>query len=187
MTEFVEEIDQQSMVEKKEADSPNEISDEVLENKFQLVRLRPSSLERISHILQEAGYKAKISGDENFRFILSGADGWNFKITFHDDAPAGSDVRHLSFQFSSGWSIQVDELTKISEAANAFNRQYRYAKAFVGGDEGYVYTEVEMSHFCFDGVSDEAFISYLELFFYLRRTYVDLCKAMRREHPAEAE
>jgi hypothetical protein len=99
---FTEEIDQQVVVEKKEADSQNDISDEVLENKFQLVRLRPSSLERIAHILQDAGYKAKISGDENFRFIISGADGWNFKITFHDDAPAGIETRQVSFQFSSG-------------------------------------------------------------------------------------
>lgn len=181
MTVFTEEIDQQVVVEKKEADSQNDISDEVLENKFQLVRLRPSSLERIAHILQDAGYKAKISGDENFRFIISGTDGWNFKITFHDDAPAGIETRQVSFQFSSGWTIQAEDLVKISEAANAFNRQYRYAKAFVGGNEGYAYTEVEMSHFCYDGVSDDAFISYLELFFYLRRTYVDLCKTIRSQ------
>ena len=181
MTVLTEETVQQSIAEKKEADSSSEISDEVLENKFQLVRLRPSSLERIAHILQEAGYKAKISGDESFRFILSGADGWNFKITFHDDAPAGTEIRQESFQFSSGWTIQVEDLVKISEAANTFNRQYRYAKAFVGGNEGYVYTEVEMSHFCYDGVSDDAFISYLELFFYLRRSYVDLCKAVRSQ------
>ena len=185
MTDVNAIIDHENEIDKTPTISTEMVSDEVLENKFHLVRLKPSSIERIANILQETGCKAKISGNDHFKFIMSGSDGWNFKITFHDDAPAGADIRHESFQFSSGWSIQVEELAKISEAANAFNRQYRYAKAFVGGDEGYVYTEVEMSHFCYDGVSDEAFISFLELFFYLRRTYVDLCKAVRSARPAE--
>ena len=160
------------------------VSDQELENKYQLVRIKPCSIERISSILQDAGYKAKIEGKDNRRYIMSGAEGWNFKITFYDDAPSGSESNHTSFQFSSGWSIQPDDHVKISEAANAFNRQYRYAKAFLGGEEGYVYTELEMSHYCFDGVSDEAFISFLDLFLGLRRWYVDLCKSMRSENLA---
>ena len=158
------------------------VSDQELENKYQLVRIKPCSIERISSILQDAGYKAKIEGKDNRRYIMSGAEGWNFKITFYDDAPSGSESNHTSFQFSSGWSIQPDDHVKISEAANAFNRQYRYAKAFLGGEEGYVYTELEMSHYCFDGVSDEAFISFLDLFLGLRRWYVDLCKSTRSEN-----
>ena len=162
------------------------VSDQELENKYQLVRIKPCSIERISSILQDAGYKAKIEGKDNRRYIMSGAEGWNFKITFYDDAPSGSESNHTSFQFSSGWSIQPDDHVKISEAANAFNRQYRYAKAFVGGEEGYVYTELEMSHYCFDGISDEAFISFLDLFLGLRRWYVDLCKATRSESQVTA-
>ena len=158
------------------------VSDQELENKYHLVRMKPCSVDRIASILQDAGYKAKIEGKDNRRYIMSGAEGWNFKITFYDDAPSGSESNHTSFQFSSGWTIQPDDHVKISEAANAFNRQYRYAKAFLGGEEGYVYTELEMSHYCFDGVSDEAFISFLDLFLGLRRWYVDLCKSTRSEN-----
>jgi hypothetical protein len=164
----------------------SDITDNVLESTFGLVRLQLCSIDRISLILQDAGYKAKIEGKDNRRYIMSGAEGWSFKITFYNDAPSGSDTNHASFQLSAGWSIQLDDLVKISEAANAFNRQYRYAKAFVGGEEGYVYTELEMSHYCFDGISDEAFISFLDLFLGLRRWYVDLCKATRSESPATA-
>lgn len=157
------------------------IPKEMCEEKSQLVPLESSSVVRMSQILQDAGYKAKIEGKDNRKYIMSGAEGWGFKITFYDDAPSGSESNHTSFQFSSGWSIQPEDHVKISEAANAFNRQYRYAKAFVGGEEGYVYTELEMSHYCFDGVSDEAFISFLDLFLGLRRWYVELCKATRSE------
>lgn len=160
------------------------VSDQELENKYHLVRIKPCSIDRISSILQDAGYKAKNEGKDNRRYIISGAEGWNFKITFYDDAPSASGSNHTSFQLSSGWTIQPDDHVKISEAANAFNRQYRYAKAFLGGEEGYVYTELEMSHYCFDGVSDEAFISFLDLFLGLRRCYVDLCKSTRSENLA---
>jgi len=186
MAESAIKIDQEISLTTSEHGVKNPLSDEVLEYKFHLVRIKPCSIDRISQILQDAGYKAKIEGKDNRRYIMSGAEGWNFKITFYYDAPSGSDSNHTSFQFSSGWSIQLEDLVKISEASNAFNRQYRYAKAFVGGEEGYVYTEIEMSHYCFNGVSDEAFISFLDLFLGLRRWYVDLCKATRRESPATA-
>jgi hypothetical protein len=184
MAEAVMNIDQEINLNESEPEAQKILSDDVLENKFHLVRIKPCSVDRISSILQDAGYKAKIEGKDNRRYIMSGAEGWNFKITFYDDAPSGSESNHTSFQFSSGWSIQPDDHVKISEAANAFNRQYRYAKAFLGGEEGYVYTELEMSHYCFDGVSDEAFISFLDLFLGLRRWYVDLCKSMRSENLA---
>ena len=36
------------------------VSDQELEDKFHLVRMKPCSIDRISSILQDAGYKAKI-------------------------------------------------------------------------------------------------------------------------------
>jgi len=139
---------------------------------------KPLTAERTAELLQNAGYRGKIEETSTRVYVESASDGWKFRVYFYDDSPADALSPQLSFMLNSGWSISQDDVEKIQQAANSFNRQCRYAKAYIDGNEEYRFTEIEMSHFILDGITDDCFFGYIDMFLGLRRTYLNLCKEM---------
>lgn len=137
---------------------------------------KPISAERAAELLQNAGYKGKVEETETRVYVESASDGWKFRIYFFDDSPANASTPQLSLMLNSGWGVSKVDAQKMQENANIFNSRCRYAKAYVDGNEEYRYTEIEMSHFIIDGMTDDCFTAFVEMFLGLRRTYLNLCK-----------
>jgi hypothetical protein len=135
--------------------------------------LAPSP-ERMAELLQNAGYKGYVIEDEYRRFVESSAEGWKFRVYFYGEHAKDTGDRFNSFMFTSGWSLQQEDIANALNSANIFNVRFRYLKAYVVSGDDYAYTEAEMSQFCPDGVSDYQFISFLEMFINLRQSYVTI-------------
>jgi len=139
----------------------------------------PISAERVAKLLQDAGYKGNIVETETRTFVESSAEGWKFRVYFFDDRSQSTDYP-ASFMLSSGWSIDSKDADATFKAANIFNTQFRYLKAYVVVDEEYAYTEAEMSQFCPDGISNDGFNAFLDMFINLRQSYVSICRELRK-------
>lgn len=141
---------------------------------------QPISAERIADLLQAGGYKGSIVETETRRYVESSAEGWKFRVYFFDDGAAKNSHTPTSLMLSAGWGLDQSDIDIISRAANTFNMKFRYLKAYVVNDEEYAYTEAEMSQFCPDGLSDDEFNAFLDMFINLRQSYVSICGEMRK-------
>lgn len=140
----------------------------------------PVSPERIAQLLQVGGYKGQIIERDNGSFIESSAEGWKFRVIFFYDRSSNSNPHPTSLMLTAGWALDHDDTEIITKAANIFNMKFRYLKAYVVSDEEYTYTEAEMSHYCPNGMSDDDFNAYLDLFINLRQSYVSICREVRK-------
>lgn len=84
------------------------------------------ALSKISEILKDEGYRAKLSSDGSF--ITSGVGGMKISIYAYEND---------SIQLVCG--VNLDDNSEFGvEQANAYNRRYRYAKVYIDSDSDVV-------------------------------------------------
>lgn len=140
----------------------------------------PVTPARIAQLLQAGGYKGQIIERDNGSCIESSAEGWKFRVIFYYDHSSDTNPHPTSLMLTAGWALDPDDAAIITKAANIFNMRFRYLKAYVVSEEEYTYTEAEMSHYCPNGMSDDDFNAYLDLFINLRQSYVSICREVRK-------
>ena len=111
----------------------------------------------IVQALQSAGYRAQLGRDERGDpKIDTAAGGTNFIIYFFD-CTNGRDCRAV--QFHSSYETQAPAL----ETMNRWNRDYRYARAFVTG-ESHPALEMDVNLDAAGGMSRRLFLDSLDLY-----------------------
>lgn len=110
--------------------------------------------ERVQEILLDEGYKAKLEkGEDGLHTIRTGAEGLSMTLLLYPDGESGAKVSSL--QFHAGIAVEETNEVKLLLAANAFNLQYRLAKAIVDRDGGF---RLEFDALCHPGFQRDAFL-----------------------------
>lgn len=112
------------------------------------------TVEAIQAALQDEGFKAKWeAGTEGRSVIRTAAEGMNMSVGLY---PSAEDPdRVTSLQFYTGIFAEEKNSVKAMLCANAFNNEYRMAKAIVDSDGDY---RLEFDVLCPPGFGTQAFL-----------------------------
>ena len=147
--------------------------------------LIPVTPAAIAKFLQEAGYQGKVECNNDYCYVYTSAEGWRLSIRFYGDVPKTPDEITRSFQFWSFWSISSDDVPMILDVGNSINNDLRFATAYVRTGKDDNFAEISYDYYCPDGISENTFISLMENFVSVRRTFYE--RAKERYHQLKEE
>lgn len=96
------------------------------ERTMDLVAITPNE---VAKILQNMGYKGKVSGEGNSWIVESSAEGSNFLVILYETS--GPDSPATSLQIRAAWSLDDGVNEGLLPVCAKFNENWRYAKASV--------------------------------------------------------
>ncbi len=135
---------------------------------------QPITVNRIASLLQEMGYRGKVTHGENWCWVESSANGVAFNIYAFSDQLADPDSEGRSIQFDGGWGgLSAYDARRLLMVCNRFNHDWRYAKATVVVDKDRHSLTVKLDHHCPNGLSDKEFYAVAEMYI---RLFEDMAK-----------
>jgi len=85
--------------------------------------------EDMADVLREAGYRAEIKQGKEQRYIRTAMSGYKVGVYFYDCNDEGCAALQLSTLFDKAPNLTI-------EAANSWNSQHRYARAYLDSSDG---------------------------------------------------
>lgn len=120
--------------------------------------VQPVTLNRIALLMQEMGYRGKVTKGEDCCWVESASNGIKFNIYAFCERPLDPDSEARSIQFDGGWGgLSSWDARRSVMLCNRFNHDWRYAKAFVSADQDRYNLTVKLDHYCPIGLADEEF------------------------------
>lgn len=126
---------------------------------------QPVTLNRIALLMQEMGYRGKVTEGEDWCWVESATNGTKFNIYAFSDQLSDPDSEARSIQFDGGWGgLSSLDARRFVMLCNRFNHDWRYAKATISADQDRYSLTVKLDHYCPIGLTDDEFYAVADMY-----------------------